>query len=268
MLSCLGAIYYDESHFTPMSYRSIVFIDLDGTLIVNPFETAVWPSVTAELAAKTGLPAESLMAEIAAEYFARQADESVSAIAAMDWDDIAQTVARRRNVRLEANCVALVEQHAASHSTALAFAHEALHELAAPGRALVVATKGLARYQRPVLEALGLTPYFTAFLTPDVHNGLKKHRRFFGDWPERAPLSIMVGDLYDDDVRYPSGHGFRTIWKPGSARIPAELHALDPFERARRYPYAPDQPHPATARILSLRELPAAVRAIEEQAGR
>lgn len=263
MLSCLDAIHYTGRRFTFMSYRSIVFIDLDGTLMVNPFETAVWPAVTAELSAKTGQPAQALMAEIAGEYFARQADESVAPIAAMDWDDIAQTVARRLNVRLEANCVALVEQHAASHSSALAFAHEALHELVAPGRALVVATKGLARYQRPVVEALGLTPYFTAFLTPDVHNGLKKHRRFFGDWPERAPLSIMVGDLYDDDVRYPTLHGFRTIWKPGSARIPSDLHGLDPFARARRYPYAPDQPHPATALILSLRELPATVRAIE-----
>ncbi len=250
-----------------MSYRSVVFIDLDGTLMVNPFEAAVWPAVTAELAAKTGQPAETLLAEIAGEYFARQADESVAPVTAMDWDDIAQTVARRLNVTLEANCAALVEQHAATHSSTLAFAHEALHELAAPGRALVVATKGLARYQRPVVEALGLTLYFTAFLTPDVHNGLKKHRRFFGDWPERAPLRIMVGDLYDDDVRYPTLHGFRTIWKPGAARIPAELHDLDPFERARRYPYAPDQPYPATALILSLRELPATVQALEERAG-
>ena len=246
------------------SYQSVIFIDLDGTLMVNPFETAVWPEVLGEIARKSGESIASVYTLIEAENDARQQDSNVPPVLAMDWDDISLTVARRLGVELEANCADLVRQHAASHSSTLEYAHEALQELQAPERALVVATKGLATYQQPVLDALGLTPYLTAVLTPDSHNGLKKHLRFFGAWPERGRLAIMVGDRYDDDVLYPARHGFKTIWKPPQSLIPASLHAQDPFTRAQLYPYIQEQPLPATAIILSLRELPEMVTKLEQ----
>ena len=40
--------------------------------------------------------------------------------------------------------------------------------------------------------ALGLTPHFTDIITPDTHNGLKKHRQFFGDWPQRAQRTLEI----------------------------------------------------------------------------
>jgi FMN phosphatase YigB (HAD superfamily) len=134
--------------------------------------------------------------------------------------------------------------------------------LNAPHRALVVATKGLAKYQRPVLDALGLTPLITAILTPDTHTALKKHRAFFGDWPAQARLQIMVGDRYDDDVLAPASHGFKTVWKPGG--LDALLLKKDPFVRALLYDYAPDQTTPADVIIASFAELPAVVRRLEQ----
>lgn len=246
------------------SYASIIFIDLDGTLMVNPFEDAVWPVVLGELAQKSGESHEAIYRLIEAENDARQQDANAAPVSTMDWDDISETVAQRLGVTLEANCTELVRRHAATHSSVLDYAHEALGALQSPERALVVATKGLAKYQLPVLDALGLTGYFTAILTPDVHNGLKKQRRFFGDWPERGRLAVMVGDRYDDDVLYPSGHGLKTIWKPPQGVIPAQLHAKDPVTRARLYPYGDEQAMPATAMIMSLRELPQTIAELEQ----
>ena len=245
-------------------YQTVLFIDLDGTLMTNPFESAVWPAVVGELAQKTGLRSSAILQMIDDENAARQRDDTVSPILAMDWDDITLTVARQMGVTLTANCTELVRAHAASHSALLDYALEALHELAAPHRALVVATKGLAKYQRPVMDALGLTPHFTDIITPDTHNGLKKHRHFFGDWPQRAQHAMMVGDLYDDDVMYPSGHGFKTIWKPRATLIPDELYHLNPFARAQDFPYNAHQSAHASAILTSLRELPAAVTYIEQ----
>lgn len=248
-------------------FDTLLFIDLDGTIMVNPFERAVWPVVIGEIAHKSGLFYDTIYQMIGEENQARQADESCSPVKAMDWDDITETVARRLGVQLESRVVDLVQEYAASQSSVLDDAPRILRELARPDRALVVATKGLAKYQRPVLDALGLTPLFTHILTPDTHNGLKKHRRFFGDWPSRARLTVMVGDLYDDDVMYPTGYAFKTIWKPGRASIPKDLHSLDPFARARHYSYTTEQSCPADAIILTLHELPAVTRQLEESHG-
>lgn len=242
-------------------YQTVLFLDLDGTLMVNPFESAVWPVVMGEIAAKSGQSLEAVRKLILDEYRSRQADEAVLPVRSMDWDDMAELTAHRLGITLEANTEALVRQHALSHSSTLDNAHNILRELSAPHRALVVATKGLAKYQQPVLDALELTPLFTAIMTPDTHNGLKKHKRFFGDWPEQTRLQIMVGDMYDDDVLYPSGHGFKTVWKHVDA--PAELREFGPFERAAHYPYKPEQTAHADALIFSLHELPDVVKRFE-----
>ncbi len=245
-------------------YQTIIFIDLDGTLMLNPFETAVWPVIIGELVQKTGQPSSTIIQMIEDENAARQLDDSVSPIVAMDMDDVSNTVAKQLGVTLSANVIDLVLANAASHSSVIDYAHEALQELTAPHRALIVATKGLARYQLPVLHALGLAKHFTAILTPDTHSGLKKHRHFFGDWADRGNLRIMVGDLYEDDVLYPGGHGFKTLWKPASSLIPASLRPYDPFSRGQYYPYLAHQTHSADAILLSLHELPAAVTYLEQ----
>jgi FMN phosphatase YigB (HAD superfamily) len=240
----------------------VVFFDLDGTLTINPFEAVVWPAVMGEIADKSGESLDTVRALIVEENEVRQNDPSVSSIAAMDWDDIAETVAVHLGATLESSCEALVREYAASHSSVLEGGREVLQELNAPHRALVVATKGLAKYQQPVLDALGLAGLFAAVLTPDLHGALKKNLAFFGKWPSATRLQIMVGDRYDDDVYAPGSYGFKTIWKPGELQ-PA-LQRKDPFARSLLYDYAPDQTTPADAIIVSLAELPAVVRRLEQ----
>src|SRR5690349_23996917 len=111
------------------SYQSVVFLDLDGTLMINPFESAVWPVVVGEIAEKSGESFDVVLSLIGAENDARQNNPSVSAVVSMDWDDITQTVAARLGVNLESSCEALVREYAASHSSILDNAHEVLQEL-------------------------------------------------------------------------------------------------------------------------------------------
>ena len=244
------------------AYQSVVFLDLDGTLMINPFESAVWPVVIGEIAEKSGESFEAVLNLITAENDARQNNPTVAAVLSMDWDDITQTVAARFGVRLESNCEALVREYAATHSSVLDNAHEVLQEMNAAHRALVVTTKGLAKYQQPVLDALGLTPLFTAIITPDSHHALKKQVAFFGTWPSETRLQIMVGDRYDDDVQGPSAHSFKTVWK--RENLAPALQKKDPFARALMYDYTPEQTTPADAIICSLAELPALVRRLEQ----
>jgi putative hydrolase of the HAD superfamily len=248
-----------EDRMTP--YQSVVFFDLDGTLIVNPFEAAVWPVVMGEIAEKAAVPLQTVRDLIIEENALRQNNPYVSATSAMDWDDIAGTVASRLGVTLDSRCVDLVCANALAHSAILDDGADVLRGLTAPYRALVVATKGLAKYQQPVLDALELTPLFTAVLTPDTHSALKKSPAFFGDWATSTRLQIMVGDRYDDDVEAPGSYGFKTVWKPET--LDPTLHKKDPFARALLYDYSPDQKITADAIILSLQELPAVVRRLE-----
>jgi len=174
-----------------------------------------------------------------------------------------QSVAARLGTVIHASCESIVREQAATHSSILDQGDQVLKKLSQEHRALVVATKGLRRYQQPVLDALGLTPYFRAILTPDTHNALKKDPAFFekdpaffGEWPKKSQLTIMVGDSYEDDVRTPVNEGFKVVWKHTPIGLHHTLAHADPFTRARHFPYAPDQTARPDAIIASLQELP------------
>lgn len=244
------------------AYQSVVFFDLDGTLMVNPFESAVWPRVIGEIAQKSGESFEAILNLVIAENESRQNNPAVSAVHSMDWDNITQSVASTFGLKLELSCEAIVREYAATHSSILDDARVVLGELNAAHRALVVATKGLAKYQQPVLDALGLTPFFAAILTPDSHHALKKQAAFFGAWPSQTRLQIMVGDRYDDDVQGPASHGFKTVWKRPD--LSPMFQKKDPFARALMVDYAPHQTTPADAIIYSLAELPPLIHRIEQ----
>lgn len=250
------------SHSSRPTFQTVIFFDLDSTLVDGPFKPVVLPAILGELAA-SGLEPTALRRMIVEENLRRQADPTCPPAVAMDWDDIFQTLGRRLGVPVTTNVEALMREHAGPpyarlHPGAL----EALSALATSERALVLATKGLGKYQRPILDALGLTPYFTAILTPDTQQALKRERAFYGDWPERAALTIMVGDYYEDDVLPAHAFGFQTVWKP--AGLPEALREQDPFARVAAYPYAPEQTLRPTAILATLAELPMVVRLIEE----
>jgi FMN phosphatase YigB (HAD superfamily) len=205
---------------------SVVFIDMDHTLLEGPFETAVFPQVLGEIARQSGLEFEALLRQARQENLRRLSNPACPAVQAMDWDDIFAELAARLGAKLHASAVEIVRAHAgpphaALHSGAL----QALEQLAAarPMRALVLATKGLRKYQLPVLEALGLLPFFDEIRTPDSSQALKQSLAFYGRWPRLTRVQIMVGDRYDEDVLPAHRFGFKTVWRAASPvdEIPA-----------------------------------------------
>jgi FMN phosphatase YigB (HAD superfamily) len=251
----------------------VCFFDLDGTLMVNPFGTAVWPNITRELAVLTGLSPKALLHAFNAENMRRQHTQP-NDLLTMDWDDIVDTVARRHSVQFSVRVIDLVHQYCQSpHIAVLDDADRVLAELKKPHRKLVVATKGLSKYQFPVLKALGLYDLFDDFLTPDRTGYLKSEAGYYSNYTDNASddtLFIQIGDHHYDDVIRPKALGFYTIMR---LAVPG-LSSTSPFERPHKMAqyrhyiptYREDNsdilPH---AIITHLSELPTLIDQIEQE---
>jgi len=248
---------------------TILFFDLDGTLMRNPLETGMFPEVVRRLGGEmTGAEATVFHSEIIAEYHARRTRNTLAPERQMDWDDIVASVARRRGVEWRGSLTELVAEYCvAPHIEELDRAGEVLDVLARAGhRRFVVSTLGLSRYQFPVLRALGLFGRFEDFLTPDRTGYLKNDPRFYGRYADSPPhaLRISIGDRYVDDVVNPKSLGFRSILKfpqcngesvlpwERPAQLPACAHLLAGREE-RPVTVLPD------AVIRSLDELPGTI---------
>ncbi len=251
-----------------MTLNTLLFFDVDGTLLVNAFEDIIFPAVVAELRHKTGRE-DGFFEAILAEHDARLDKPLESIPLTMDWEDIFRVVASRYEVTLETNAEKLVIQHAIPpYISVLDNAPEVLQQLTCENhRTLIVSTMGLSKYQFPVLQALGLYPYFDEFLTPDRTGHLKHQREFYANYLNYEGLRIHIGDRYDHDCLYPHLYGAQTV-----LRLPLEeLQPIDPFERPACLPALrekikrlPEKPIILPdAVIVSLAELPDVVRKLE-----
>ncbi|HRE47559.1 MAG TPA: HAD family hydrolase [Aggregatilineales bacterium] len=261
---------------------TILFIDLDGTCMVNPFARQVFPRVMGMLSQACALPPENLLRQVLAENAHRQTlPNPLSAAWVWDWDQIVQEIAGRHGIPLGVIpldiCAVLARQYAAPPDTAtLDEAEVHLCALRAAHRVLNVASMGLNVYQRPVLDALGLTECFDDFLMPDITGFQKTERGFFArylDDPAAPPhrCYISVGDNFMHDVAAPKRLGFSAV-----LRLPVpELESLSPFERpAHIEPFSAHiQRYPAEtggvlpdAVIVHLSELAEVVRVLEANA--
>src|SRR5512139_1037428 len=100
-------------------YASVVFVDLDGTIIRGPFESAVFPVVFAELARKTGRDVQEIRNKVLQAYLARQKDAALTVVQAVDWDDIFKTIAAGWGVELEADAATIANAHAGPPDAAI-----------------------------------------------------------------------------------------------------------------------------------------------------
>ena len=251
--------------------QSVIFVDLDYTLFNGPFEYAV-ELACAELAGKSTEKIDTVRHMVKEENLDRMNDPDISAILAMDWDDVLQTVSERLKVQLETNVEEFVRSHCRVPYLQLLddSVYQVLEQLSTPNRAIVVATNGLKKYQIPPLDALGLTPLFDGILTPDTHGVLKSERAFYGSWPESAHLQVMVGDDYEYDVLAPYELGFAAVWKP---RIQDNRNWSDdsiqnagPFLRSLIFNHQNGQHVYPDAIIFGLSELPEVITQLEELA--
>ena len=191
-----------------------LFMDLDGTIMRNPFWTAVFPIVSDQLAAAAGLPAQDVLRMIMEENRRRMRSGKDVALA-MDWDDIVRSVAARLGALWQLSVEQLVIDNCKPpHIEMLDQADQALEAALRRGWRLVVASHGLCKYQLPVLQALGLYSLFTDVATPDTRLCLKPDRCFWLPYVESERPAVHLGDLYQDDVLAPKTCGVLAVWKP------------------------------------------------------
>jgi FMN phosphatase YigB (HAD superfamily) len=249
--------------------QTILFFDIDSTLVENQFSYKVIGHVLGEIASAANCSAEELAREMSHENNRRQRLDPDNVLT-MDWHDIVAVIARRYQVDLQSSVDRLWMEYASRDDVeVLDNAHQVLADLRQPGRKLVIATKGLTKYQQPVLSVTGLDAYFDDVLTPDNTGYLKTSPQYFSRYRDSQARFIQIGDHHYDDVICARRNGFASIM-----RVPLpELQPYDPFERPHmlaqyrdRIPTYQDQATDALpdAVVISLQECPAVVQQMEQ----
>ncbi|MFO7547025.1 MAG: HAD family hydrolase [Trueperaceae bacterium] len=217
-----------------MTALSTIGFDLDGVLMRNPFESCVFPHMhrvfrtTPRLRA---LPLDEATARsgeaVRAAWRRRLAAGDM--VGAYDWDAIFREAADALGGAEVPEVAELVRRCCGVPDAieALPGAHDTLRALRAAGHRLVVITNGFAAYQEPVLDALGLLPYFDLVITPDRVGFAKPDPEAFRAAGE---LDWFVGDTLLHDVLGARLAGARAAWL--ATNLPDAIRTLPASQRA------------------------------------
>lgn len=250
--------------------QTVVFFDIDSTLVENRFSWRALGQLLAEIAPHANKTVQELAREMGEENEKRQKTDPDNLLT-MDWDDIIEQMAKQYGVTLSEKGIVLWERYANREEVdVLDNAPQVLATLRARGYHLAIATKGLSKYQDSVLRVTELAGYFDAILTPDKTGYLKTSPAYFDGYRtgELATARfIQVGDHYYDDVMCAKRNGFMAIM-----RLPLpELAQFSPFERPQHLAHLRDSistyPKDGTdllpdAVVLSLEEVPFVIDAL------
>lgn len=193
--------------------RTVLFIDLDNTLVINPLGRHALPSVYRYLEEKYSIDPEEVK-----RYMIRRNLEllKIDPVKAFDWDYILQEYISARLGIIETRAIVL-DEHLKHCSKTLVFDDviESLEILRREGYVMILATNGLSKYQECVIRHTGLYKYFDEIHTPDKIGFTKNSERFYQiyslDLGEENIEKIVIGDDLYFDVYYPSSIGLRTI---------------------------------------------------------
>lgn len=250
--------------------HTLIFFDIDATLIENHFSRRVIVDVLQDVADETGVSLDELGLELGKENYRRQ-NRAPDDPMTMDWQDIAEAVVKSVGGTLTKNLDELwVAYTNADEIELLDDSPSVIKKLKAPHRKLFIATKGLSKYQFPILKAVGLYDLFDGFLAPDI-TGLHKatpgyHDQYTRTYPDS--LVIQVGDHFVDDVVAPRRNGFISILRAPFAELvkydaferPAHLHKV--LGQISTYPREGSDVRPHAV-VMSLQEVPELVDKIE-----
>lgn len=214
--------------------------DLDGVVMENPFHLGVFPHILHRIVSHCqeteqgrGKEPEKLREEafqyLLAEHKQRFASEA--AYEAYDWDAIVAELTDHYDYPETFDIGAIVklycqEPYIKCHDQA----DSVWHDLKEQGWKIGVVTNGYAKYQVPVLEALGLYPLIDTVVTPDQAYGIKPDLAIFHAIPGvQEKTWVHVGDTLVHDVYGGRKAGARTTWV--HRRMPEEWKALTPWDR-------------------------------------
>lgn len=252
---------------------TLLFFDLDATLVENQFSRQAIVPLLQEIADASDQSVEQVGRAMGDENWRRQQDTPNHPLT-MDWHDIVLTIAEKHGVMLSEQVDERWQAIASADGVdVLDNAPDVLRTLKAPHRKIILSTKGLRKYQMPVLDVTGLKAHFDDILTPDITGYLKTKPEYFAKYADTDALKIQIGDHYFDDVICAQEKGYFCILR---APIDA-LRELDPFERPQHiathreqiktYPRAGTEVVP-DAVVVSLKELPPIIEKLETEHAR
>ncbi len=210
----------------------LAFVDLDYTVLVNPFWPAVFPHYARHVAARS--PSRPSAEAVVDDLMQRSRALALAHdVAATDWDRLMGEGAAGFGVAWSEPVAALVERHR-EHARTIDGAHEMLAALRRAGWTCVAASAGHRRFQLPSLRHLGLLTCFDRLLFADDAGTPKGRRAFYGSIPEAVTHVASIGDSYVDDCLYPQHFGFAAIWFTGARRSRAIGCGPAPYARVER----------------------------------
>lgn len=194
--------------------KPVVFVDLDGTIAVSPIS-----SVIKEAYGLIAASSKRSLEEVEALSWRIHIDLVKKAVPlAFDWDYIYARVSELLGIRV-AFSIEKRFQELCGSSRLLDDAGEVLTKLRNLTKLTVLATNGLIKYQKCVIDSLGLDKYFDAAFTPDTRGCLKNRIEFYAVPGEHGNM-IVVGDNYTFDVYYPKKFGLKAVHVLRSSRDP------------------------------------------------
>jgi FMN phosphatase YigB (HAD superfamily) len=192
----------------------LAFVDLDYTVLVNPFWPAVFPHFARHVAARS--PSEPSEPSVIDDLMARSKALSLRRdVAANDWDRLMGECAAAAGVAWCEPVAELVERYR-SFAREVPGARAMLADLRAAGWTCVAASAGYRRFQLPSLAHLGLLDCFDGLRFADDAGTLKRRLGFYGAIAPEVTHVACVGDSYVDDCLYPAHFGFATVWFTGA----------------------------------------------------
>jgi FMN phosphatase YigB (HAD superfamily)/8-oxo-dGTP pyrophosphatase MutT (NUDIX family) len=190
-----------------------LFVDLDHTVMLNPFHGGVFPALGRAISAAA--PSRPAPEAVQRRLIQRSLQLlNARTIAANDWDAIAREVAREHGAAWTGRVVEFVRQNL-DHAQLVPGALDALDAARSRGWRVVAASQGFREYQTPVVEHLGLARLFDAELYTDDTRSLKRSTRFYGRGWHAAKRVVVIGDQFVDDYAYPEHFGMTAIWFTG-----------------------------------------------------
>ncbi|GGJ23293.1 HAD family hydrolase [Deinococcus roseus] len=238
--------------------RPTISFDLDGVLMQNPFGKGVIPFLARHVHQQTR---QELDFETFRQQFRKQLNQGFSSrtlagkhVDAFNWDAIMLEVAQNYGLNHMPDVSQIVKAHCTpEYIHLLPGAKEGLQLLKDAGLKLIVATNGYARYQVPVLDALGILPFFDEVRAPETHGYAKPQPELL------SGADLHIGDKLCHDILAANRAGIQSIWIHPEAK-PIEI-ALEEEDLRRLFKDA--LPAECTPSAIARDALEAAEKAVE-----
>jgi putative hydrolase of the HAD superfamily len=215
----------------------VISFDLDHVLVPDPIGRGVFPRVLADLAralatadTRPDTPTAEELHHLVWNEFRQRIRTRQDAIDTYDWDDIFTVVARRYGLDQPVALEPYIEEFCRQPAQIPTYpdVEPGLRRLRGLGVPLLAITNGHARFQLPVLRALGLDQFFARVVTPDQVGHSKRHPAIF-QWAYRDSPGrrVHVGDSLLQDICGAHQAGLEAIWlwrdlPPNLASVPPD----------------------------------------------